>query len=144
MSKLKKRLWMGTGVVVALAVVVGVVYAAIDEHDDGVRIYTKGVAAGDSSITVPGQGVLRLGDMSGEDDGGMIVFGEDVGNQGHHSFIIGREVWGVDCLDLEAFQVRMLGDESSVVACWDVGMYNDSGASVEATDDGDVIITLGS
>lgn len=144
MSKLKKRLWMGTGVAVTLAVVVGVVYAVVDVHPDGVRIYTQGIAAGDSSIAVPGQGVLRLGDMSGEDDGGMIIFGEAVGSQGHHSFIIGREVWGADCLDLDAFQVRMLGDTSSVVACWDVSLQNDSGASVMADRYGDVIITLGS
>ena len=144
MSNIKKRLWMGTSVVVALAVVVATAYAAVAIHNDGVRIYTQGIAAGDSSIAVPGQGVMRLGDMSGEDDGGKIVFGEAAGSQGHHSFIIGREEWGVDCLDMDSFQVRMLGDESSVVAAWDVGMYNDTGASVEATDDGDVIITLGS
>ena len=88
MSRIKKRLWMGTSVAVTLAVVVGVVYAAIDVHVDGVRIYTQGIAAGDSSIAVPGQGVMRLGDMSGEDDGGKIVFGEAAG-----SAAVGRLGW---------------------------------------------------
>lgn len=156
MSKVKKRLWMGTSVVVALAVAVGAVYAwtctewAVFEEDvefedyahfyKGMKIAERGLRFGYGSV--PSNPKIEWPD-------GQYIQGDDWG--GFNRMIIsaseGAEEEGVElriwACDLEDHGGAILLDEtkatlmSSSVHSW--------GAIARVTTyvSGDVIITLG-
>jgi len=165
MSKVKKRLWMGTSVVVALMIAVGTAYAVVT-HSDGVRIWTKGIGLGTTSGNTPtassqtiewveeqfieGKVVgtspnetvcLEIGAPVGTSDGGQVRIFVNDGSDG------AAAVASEDQAFLHAYSNSGWTPHAKVGADWDGNAWIESvdgGSSVEATDDGDVIITLGS
>jgi len=163
MSKVKTRLWMGTSVVVALAVVVAVVYAAedyvgsftthsswggigmdTDEPNDPTVIEWESDQFLEGSVvgTSPNETVcLEIGAPVGTSDGGQVRIFVNDGSNG--AAAVAHE----DQAFLHAYSNYGWTPHASVGAEWDGNAWIESvdgGSSVEATADGDVIITLGS
>ena len=118
MSKLKKRLWMGTCVVVGLAVVVGVAYAWT--HSGYVTI-EEGISIGVDAD--PGVKTIQF-EESGIYDPGYIRF-----SSADDNYIEGYQFGTVEFITLHADYLTMESE--------------DGGGSVVVDYDGDVIITLG-
>jgi hypothetical protein len=162
MSKLKKRLWMGTSVVVALAVVVAAVYAGTDyvgslttdsaggigmdtdePNDPTVMEWEWGQFLEGSLVgTSPNEiRCLEIGAPVGTSDGGQVRIFVNDGSDG--AAAVAHE----DQAFLHAYSTYGWVPHASVGADWDGNAWIksvDGGSSVEATDGGDVIITLGS
>jgi len=161
MSKIKKRLWMGTSVVVALMIAVGTAYA-VATHSDGVRIWTKGIGLGTTSGDTPTATSQKIEWVGGQYVEGSVVsnipvleIGTPVGStyEGQVRIFVNDGSDGAaataqeDQASLAAYSFYGFVPHAKVVADWDGNAWIESvdgGSSVEATDDGDVIITLGS
>jgi len=123
MSKIKKRLWMGTSVVVALAVVVAVAYAAGNYEGSFTTLSANGGIGMGTAATSVDYKTIQFDDCDFGDPG-YIDFSQDYDN-----YIVAME-YGFECLHLHADHLMMKSEYS--------------GASVVVDQYGDVVITLGS
>jgi len=152
MSMIKKRLWMGTAVAVALAVVVAVAYAAdhyvgsFRTHSSygGIGMGTAAVPADEQVIEWPDNQYIKgdssiFGDtLSAVCDGGTVLLQTPDGSDA-------ASVWtsttGATMQTSTGFTAHANVGVDDGGNAWIQSV--DGGSSVQATDDGDVIITLG-
>jgi len=138
---LNRAKWFVVGVSVAVILSGGIIYAAVASHNDGVKVYGKGIAVG--NFTNSEAGTIKFPDGT---SGGTIYFG-DYTQGSEENYIAGWQaiLGSVECMELGAYQIQLIGDSGSVVMNnTGASLEADSGCSVEAKSNGDVVVTLGS
>jgi hypothetical protein len=147
MSKMSRRMWVTISVVAALCISGGIIYAAYDEHLDGVKIDGRGIGMDGADPPMADGKISWYGIKYAPD---VFIFGNDTGtmrylevsseaSSGRDSYVLLENYLQGD----SAYAMVYAGMDDASIGTYDDSAMTEPFAEVKATLDGDVVITLG-
>jgi hypothetical protein len=147
MRKIPERMWVAVGVVAVLCISGGIIYAAYDNHTDGVKIDGRGIGMDGTEPPYADGKISWSGSASSPD---VFIYGGDTGtlrflevsseaSSGRDSYVLLENYLKDD----SAYAMVFAGMDHASIGTYDDSAMTEPFAEVKATFDGQVIMTLG-